>query len=553
MRRIRILPESLQDKIAAGEVIERPASVVKELLENSLDAGATEIHIEVLGSGKRLIKVADNGSGILRDDLELCFLRYATSKILSEEDLYKIKTLGFRGEALSSIASVSKMRITSQAEAEEVGGFIELSAGKLLNKGPATCRGTVVEVRDLFFNTPARKKFLKSDKTELYHIISTITEISLAHPGVSFLLLVDRQETLNLPKAKDLKERLQQVYGNETIEGLIEVFKGTLHMFISKEGHFHSTRVNQHVFINRRPVRDPIIKNAIYRGYGILLPADKHPEFFVYLYLSPEDVDFNVHPTKREVRFRDRESIYRRIYFTVKDLLQKEEPTGVRESRREKTTPVEVKSTYKESPETPYEQIAIRETEESFDTKKKFLLIGEVFFAYSEGKGITIVDYHAAHERILYERLKKTDNTASVQLLFPKQIRLPEKEFRILSDHLSTLKELGIEAEVFGEKTLLIRALPQFLQDVRIENILTDLAHVLMEVAASCPVEELRDRLAKTIACHKAVRGKTQLDELEMRRLLDELKEMEDPNHCPHGRPTRIHFDIPHLRKLFRR
>jgi DNA mismatch repair protein MutL len=551
MRRIRILPETLQDKIAAGEVIERPASVVKELLENSLDAGATEVHVEVIGSGRKLIKVADNGSGILRDDLEVCFLRYATSKILSEEDLYRIKTLGFRGEALSSIASVSRMRITSQAEEEEVGGFVEISAGKLLRKGPATCRGTIVEVRDLFFNTPARRKFLRSDRTELYHIVSTVTETSLAHPEVSFLLLVDRQETLNLPRAKNLKERLLQVYGHETVESLLEVFKGTLHMFISRQGHFHSTRVNQYVFINTRPVRDPTIRNAIYRGYGSLLPTDKHPEFFVYLQLPPEEVDFNVHPTKREVRFRDRDGIYRRVYFTVKDLMQ-DKPLKV---SQQKGVPAEPKTEpkYKEVLTRESEQIMIREAEEYFGTQKRFLPVGDVFFAYSDGSGVTIVDHHAAHERILYERLKKTGETNSVQLLFPKQVRLPEKDFRVLSDHLNTLKKMGIDIEVFGERTLLIRALPQFLYDVRIEIILTDLAQTLADTATSCPVEEIRDRIAKTIACHKAVRGRVQLNELEMRRLLDELSEMEDPNHCPHGRPTRIHFDIEQLRRLFRR
>jgi len=552
-RKIKILPKYLQDRIAAGEVIERPASVVKELLENSLDANATEISIDIIGAGKRLIKVTDNGFGMDMEDLKICFFPHATSKINSEEELYKIQTLGFRGEALSSIASVSKIRIISQAEHESIGGFVEVSEGKLIKQGHTIHKGTTVEVRDLFFNIPVRRKFLKSAKTEIYHIITTVTEIAVCNPNVSFILKIDNNETLNLPKAESRGERILQIFGIEFFKKLIEINKGSLHIFLSKEGCFHSNRANQYIFINARPIKDISIKNAIYKGYEKLLPSDKHPIFFLYLEIPPEKVDFNVHPTKREVRFLDKDFIYRMIYSTVKEMFLKKlvihKNGNVLSQVHSEDSLFE---NYKEK--NPIKQSEIEEISDKYksEDRYKFLRIGDVFFAFSdEEQGITIVDQHAACERILYEKLKNM-SVQTIQLLFPIQVTLPAKEFNTLVLYLELLNEIGIEVEVFGKRTLLVRSVPEFLDGVDLQEIFFELATSIINEERTT-LDDIKDKIAKTIACHRSIRGKNMLDNMEMKKLINDLLLVENPYRCPHGRPTMIYFSIEELRKMFKR
>ncbi|NOZ24909.1 MAG: DNA mismatch repair endonuclease MutL [Nitrospirae bacterium] len=264
MPEITVLPEDLQNRIAAGEVIERPASVVKELVENSIDAGATEIAVEILNGGRRLILVSDNGRGMDREDALLCFHPHATSKISKEEDLFEIRTLGFRGEALSSIASVSRLKITTAPSGSTLGVSLEVHGGEPREVRETVHSGTTVEVRDLFFNTPARRKFLKSPRTEVYHIVETVTVAALSHPEVAFSLTVDRAETLRLPAAGGMRERVLQVYGEEFLGGLREVAAGNIRALISEEGNFRSSRSNQYIFVNQRPVRDASLRHAVY-------------------------------------------------------------------------------------------------------------------------------------------------------------------------------------------------------------------------------------------------------------------------------------------------
>ncbi|MDQ7786565.1 MAG: DNA mismatch repair endonuclease MutL, partial [Thermodesulfovibrionales bacterium] len=317
MPQIKILPPDLRNKIAAGEVIERPASVVKELIENSIDAGSTDVRIDVLHGGKRLIRISDDGAGMDRDDALLCFERHATSKLAAEPDLFNIRTMGFRGEALSSIASVAKVHLVTGLRENPSGVSVEIQGGEIKEIKDAPSVGTSIEIRDLFYNTPARKKFLKTTGTEIFHIIDTVTKEALSHPGIAFRLTSDNQDTVHFPVSSGRKERIMQVYGEEFLSGLTDVAAETegikMEAYVTKGGNFRNTRSHQFIFLNTRPIKDPALSSAIYKAYEGILPQGKHPIFFLSLDIDPEKVDVNVHPAKREVRFEDRESIYRFI------------------------------------------------------------------------------------------------------------------------------------------------------------------------------------------------------------------------------------------------
>jgi DNA mismatch repair protein MutL len=309
---IQVLPLELKNKIAAGEVVERPASVVKELLENSIDAGSTRIEVAVERGGRKLIRVSDDGEGMDAEDARLALQRHATSKLLSERDLFSITTMGFRGEALPSMASVSRMTLLSAPRGESLGVRIALEGGEVTEDTAAAARGTTVEVRDLFFNTPARKKFLKRESTELMHIVDTVTNLALSHPETAWTLTVDSEESMRLPRASGPRERIAQVYGSEFLEGLVE---GSLEndgfaltALVSAPGNYRERRTHQLLFINRRPVRNPSVSHAVYSAYEGILPRDKHPVFFLFLSVEPSRVDFNVHPAKREAKFADGET-----------------------------------------------------------------------------------------------------------------------------------------------------------------------------------------------------------------------------------------------------
>ncbi len=553
MAEIKILPPELQELIAAGEVVERPASVVKELIENSIDASATEILIEVVGAGKKLIRVTDNGSGMGPEDLRICFLPHATSKLSSEEDLFRITTMGFRGEALSSISSVSKMKLTSSPEGSPTGLSIEIKGGKVISEREIPFRGTIVEVRDLFYNTPARKKFLKSERTENTHIIQIVTEAALSHPSVAFTLNIDKRPVLQLSRASSHRERIQQVFGIEFLKELIEINRAPVLAFVSREGRFRDTRANQYLFINNRPVRDGYLRHAIYSAYEHLLPAGKHPVFFLYLSLPPDNVDFNVHPQKTEVRFKDKSLIYSKVYRIINSsLLHKEAgPEKIRIRRPAKTS--ESTSYQGSFDDLSVKEDVVKESASCFNNHIEGpIYIGDVFFAYSCGDGVLIVDQHAAHERIRYEKLKNSTDNLMAHLLFPKQVVLSPAEFNVIAENIDWLKGF-VNIEVFGENTLLVRAVPDFLFDADIKAVLSDIARIIIEEKKGNPFEKLRDSVIKTMACHSSVRGRKRLSKDELVELIKELEKTEDPEHCPHGRPTRLRFNIEELRKLFKR
>lgn len=549
MPNIKVLPVQLRNKIAAGEVIERPASVVKELIENAIDALSQEIKIEILNGGKGLIKVTDNGTGMDRDDALLSIERHATSKISTEDDLSKIKTMGFRGEALPSIASVSRMRIITGLKGKKVGTYIEILGGEIKEVRDYPVIGTIIEVRDLFFNTPVRRKFLKSESTEVLHIIESVTLQALAHWEVGFSLIVGHKEVIQLSPAKGPAERISQIYGKDFLEGLSELNsegKGIkITAFVSKEDNFRNRKSHQFIFINKRPVKDPPISHAVYQSYDGL-PRDSHPIFFLYLTIDPWDVDVNVHPTKREVRFSDKERVYRFVRDNIRESLRGEKKKFVRAFMGED------KSVEFAGSETVAISSYVSENKElNYRTTIPFIYLGETFIAHSGRNGLVLLDHHAAHERVLYERFLKGKEVDSFRLLFPRQVKLSAPEYNAVMNNLGMLNEMGIEIDDFGENTVIVRSLPVELKEADIGAILSDLASAIME--GEKPGKPLKETIAVKMACHNSIRGKEILSTQEIQTLINDLEETDDPDHCPHGRPTRIFLTINDLRKMFKR
>lgn len=561
---IKILPETLINKIAAGEVVERPASVVKELIENSIDAGADEIIIDILHGGKRLIRVSDNGIGMTKEDAILAFERHATSKIYEEGDLEKIGTMGFRGEALPSIASVSKvLMITSKKGAS--GTRIEIEGGKILRVSEAPpSSGTTVEVRDLFFNTPARLAFLKGLNTELSHIVGIVESEALGHPDISFTLNHNRKVFISLPGAKNFIERIHQIYGRDLVENLLEVrsdplardhSKITIVGYISKPPYSRADRSLQAIFINRRPVKNPVISHAIAEGYHSLMMKERYPVAFLFLEVDYKEVDVNVHPTKREVRFRNSSVVHDLIVRTIREAFS-ENSTEKRIERYDSEGVKEALEMYMRKvdllKEEEGKQIGFGFTPKSEMTSKKaFLQAFKTYIVTVNGEGITIIDQHAAHERVLYEKLR-SDKTDIQRLLTPESIELSPKEAIILQESLDLFKDTGIEIEGFGINTFLIRSIPAFLKGSDIKRLIFD---ILVELGKGRGVSRIDviERIRTIMACHGAVRGNQSLTSEEMANLLEELKKTELPHNCPHGRPTTVHFGIADLEKLFRR
>ncbi len=589
MPKISILPLNIRNKIAAGEVVERPASVVKELIENSLDAESTIINIAIFRAGKKLIRVSDNGIGLDREDALIAFERYATSKIKNEDDLFNIKTMGFRGEALSSIASVSKVKMATSYK-DSIGTCIEIINGEIKEIRDCSTVGTTIEVKDLFYNTPARLKFLKSDSTENYHIIDVVTKSALPNYKTGFFLKIDDKEVLSLPAASEYRERILHVFGKEFIDELIETSFNENHLsikaFIDKGLHLRNNKNNQFIFINDRPIKDQTISYAVYKAYEGLIPKDKHPVFILFLKIKPDLVDFNVHPTKREVRFKDKNMVFNFVYHAIKEALKTSNQRSDYHLVKEDISKV----TYNDISTQSYidtiiaEQPLISENESLYKTSSYFgnipsLYLGDTFIAITNEKGLIIIDYHALHERINYERLLKkieynknketvnTSNTSSekpsatnfsiYRLLFPQQVRLKSAEYMVLLENLDILNEFGIEVDDFGHDTIIIRSIPEFLKDADLTGMMNDIAKYLIESnfreKEIGPLYNIKKALAARIACHTSIRGKEVPDSSRIAKLLKDLEDTENPDYCPHGRPTRIFLSLEDLRKMFKK
>lgn len=556
---IAVLPELLRNKIAAGEVVERPASVVKELVENALDAGSTRISVEIVRAGKRLIHVSDNGAGMDRDDAVRCFERYATSKISEERDLFNLRSMGFRGEALSSIAAVSKVVLMTAVRAEgrpELGTSIEIVGGEIRSVKDCAASGTSIEVRDLFFNVPARRKFQKSDPTENYHIIDSVTRAALSSNHISFVLIIDGIEVFNLPAAHSRRERLVQLFGMDFAGGLLE-YSSSDHsisaaIFTSGLAHMKNNRSSQYIFVNSRPVKDQSVSYAVYKAYEGMAPKEKHPAFLLFIDIDPGQVDFNVHPAKREIRFAKKDAVFDLVFQAAKAALKQdsgwtvEERTGTDASfDLPRSVPFPVSSSGD----------LISEKLETFTTGyRSFIYLGETFIAVPDGSGLVLLDYHAAHERVNYERFLRRMDIETHRLLFPEQVGLPHGEYAMMLEKLELLREVGFDIDDFGHDTLIVRGIPDMMMDADIGSLIKDVASSLAGPAGGLePVESVRKRIAARLACHSSIRGKETPDGPRIAELMKSLDAAENPNSCPHGRPTKIVISLAELRKMFKK
>lgn len=586
---IRLLSNEVASQIAAGEVVERPASVVKELLENSLDAGAKNIFISIEEAGKNLIEVADDGFGIPADELELAVSRHATSKLVNASELFQMLTLGFRGEALASIGSVSHMTMTSRVESSKEGARIKIEGGvanKVEKVGVPV--GTTVKVENLFYNVPARLKFLKTDVTERRAIDSLVTRYALAYPNVRFKVTDGKQVTLQTAGDNDRRAILASLYGVDVAKQMLEVMasedpstgsgQGNLKIsgFISPTSLTRSNRREITFFINGRWVQETSLNSALLQAYHTLLMVGRYPLTVLFIEMSPEDVDVNVHPTKAEVRFRNQDKIFSFVQRSVRKALLAYTPVptvspqlwGSRYVPSSEPREVGIDwsiahssvdsnqlsvDSEEELPITNYQK------QETLSTHVPLLrLIGQIGATYivAEGPdGLYLIDQHAAHERVLFEKLmaqRDNKNIPSQSLLSPEVVTLPPQSAKILTEQLSALNQFGFEVEEFGTNTFQIRAMPVLFSGGDPASALKSLVEDFEEDES--PLQnEIESKIAGRVCKRLAVKGGQVLTVEEQRSLLNDLEVCQSPRTCPHGRPTMIHLSVDMLEKQFGR
>lgn len=567
---IRILPPEVASQIAAGEVVERPASVVKELVENSLDAGADQISIIIKEAGRGLIEVSDNGSGISADDLPLTVSRHATSKLSTAEDLFHIATLGFRGEALASIGSVSHLTITSRAIESDLGARLDVKGGQIFEVEPiGTPTGTIVKVANLFYNVPARLKFLKKDITERRHIEDFVTRYALAYPHVRFQLRQEDRLAVQTSGNGDRREVLASLYGIETAQQMLEVLaeyeRLSITGFTSGISFTRSNRRSITLFINGRWIHDTALVTAVVQAYHTYLMVGRYPQSILFLKMPPELVDVNVHPTKAEVRFRERDQVFSGVQRAVRRALLAHTPVpGIgtesfemmgahRDFNRGDQYWSDFSTTYQQT------ELTWQPREKKPDGSRVPLLrlVGQVAATYlvAEGPdGLYLVDQHAAHERILFERYLEQRQTTipSQSLLEPATVEFSAAESSLITDQLSVLEKLGIQVEPFGLNTFLVRGVPQILSRIEPSAALRVLVEDFEEDETPLQSEQEAKIIAR-ICKRAAVKGGQVLSKDEQRALLEDLENCESPRTCPHGRPTMIHLSVDLLERQFGR
>jgi DNA mismatch repair protein MutL len=573
--KVKVLDAHLVNKIAAGEVIERPASVAKELIENALDAGATTIEVAVEGGGERRLCVADDGEGMTQEDLLLAIQRHTTSKVSSEEDLFQIRTLGFRGEALASIVEVSKTVITSKSDASAEGVQVEIEGGRVLTvKAAGRARGTTVDVRELFFNVPARRKFLKSAKTEFFHIVRAVKRFALAYPNVHFRLEHDGKLVLDLPPSSDLRQTIARLYTADFARALLDVSMAipglTVRGLVSPSHLTRSDRTEQFLFVNGRFVKDAQINYAISQAYESALKSEQYPYIFLFIEIDPRSVDVNVHPQKSEVRFA--EPI--KVQALVKQAITRALTSAHAMPRLEKTPPPAPDLSPAPSPKEGGEPLPFREgvgvrsvrgevRDEGGVQAGQFRILGQLHGTYivvQTESGLEIIDQHVAHERVLYERFLaqlKENKIVRQRLLIPVTVEVPPDKAELLAAHLQELDErLGIGIEHFGGGTFILREWPHVLTSEWSKSEFTGtLERVLavLEQEAEPALEELAKTLAARVACEAAVVKNKPLRPEEMTELIRQLKQTQNPYHCPHGRPIVLAYSLEELEKKFGR
>jgi DNA mismatch repair protein MutL len=575
--KIKILPEDIANKIAAGEVVQRPASVVKELIENSLDAKSTKIVVEVSDGGKSLIRVSDNGEGMSKEDALLAFERFATSKISTAKDLDAINSFGFRGEALPSIAAVSYLKLITRPKESIYGTLVKIDGGKIKDVSETGAAiGTVVEVQNLFFNTPARRKFLKSNITEAAHISNVVYQYAISQPKVAFKLTHNNQEIINVSATSDPKERICYFLGKEIIEDIIPIeFKSNLidvNGFLAKPIHTRPDRDSQYIFVNHRYVINKTITHAIYDGYHTLLPKDRHPIVIIFIKIDPRKVDVNVHPTKREIRFHAEKQIHDLVVEAIRntlsqaDLIPKvtipRQKPGI--SAPIKPTPTQQQEislpTYTPPVTSTTQQPIIPLASSSAKLESDIQPIGQVFNSYiiaQNKERIFIIDQHAAHERILYEKLmKESINELSLPaqiLLMPITLETDYKETATLIQNIPTFNSLGFEIEEFGQNSFIIRAIPAVLENKDAKELIFELIYELQSIGKSKTPKEIREKMLISISCHSAIKAGDKLAQAEIESLISQLSQTQLPFTCPHGRPVIVKMGLDELEKRFMR
>jgi len=578
---ITLLDDNLINQIAAGEVVDRPASIVKELMENSIDAGANRIIVKVSQAGLEKIVVEDNGVGMSAEDIPMAFLRHATSKIAVEEDLYRISTMGFRGEALPSIASVSRVEIFSKRD-DDNGVYGYLEAGEIKKLEPhAFPRGTRIVVSDLFFNTPARRKFLRSSVSEGRNIYDAVARYALARPDISFTYITDKKVFFKTPGHGNLKEVLLTIYGKEFTQYLKEIsYEGNdycLSGLISSPEVSRRNRKNQLLFVNNRPVKSPVFYKAIDTAYRGLLVSQEKPLAFISLKVPPDGVDVNVHPQKLEIRFKDEKAVFSVISEACSKILRNMDfrfkPDNYQEDisnanylvYNNTDVPYSQKSTQLNFSYTQGEKGL--ETGDTFnnpissDTYKieenisgEIKVVGQIFnsyIIYESNDDLCLIDQHAAHERIVYEQLKKaadsSENIAQV-LAFPLSLNISSRHAELLENNKGILEQLGFDISLMGENSIIIRSAPAFIVGYELETI-----NGIIELLEEQHVPDLKDKAIIMMACKKAIKANTRLNFLEMETIINDLYKVDNYTKCPHGRPTIVKLGKNELERMFKR
>src|SRR3954468_12730436 len=657
MGRIHVLPEHVANKIAAGEVVERPAAVVKELLENSLDAGARRIRVDIEAGGKKLIRVTDDGTGMVRDDAMLAFERHATSKIHDADDLLNISTLGFRGEALPSIASVSRLRLETRAADEKAGTLIEIAGGKLQKVEEAGLpAGTAIEVRDLFFNIPARRKFLRAESTELSHIAQLVTHYALAHPDKHIELHSATNAMLSAAPVANAAERLYQVFGKETLDQMIpmspeqsldrtglpqpppwvlermaargeewhapEPGELKLRGFVSKPEIQKLNRNSMFVFVNGRLIRDRLVQHALTDAYRNILPPTVYPVVLLFLEMPNTEVDCNVHPSKTEVRFRQQTAVHDFVRDAVRAALMKARPVPqfTREISAQptagaaltpgaraivaaaaagvalETLPAEGEGFLLQPPSLPAinahlqfdgdisidanaalpmvprarqqfggmaaacePEVTTEETDYDapvLATLKPLGQLRESFILAVNGEGLWIIDQHVAHERVLFEKILKqraAERVESQRMLMPMVLELTPGQHAVFGEIADELRRNGFDAEPFGSRPVAVKTAPAGVDASDVERLLHELLEQFEREEQAINLEQVRGKIAASIACHAAIKINMPLAQDKMEWLLRELSRTDAPMTCPHGRPVVLRYSLKDIQRAFKR
>ncbi|HKZ34591.1 MAG TPA: DNA mismatch repair endonuclease MutL [Patescibacteria group bacterium] len=584
MGKIKILSDDLVNKIAAGEVVERPASIVKELVENAFDAKASSIRVEVEEGGTKRILVTDNGEGMDKDDVKECVKRHGTSKISTLDDLLQISSYGFRGEALSSISAVSELTIKSKPSTGVAGTTLFLKGGiPEYVSSVGMPQGTSIRVDNLFYNVPARKKFLKNPATELRHIADIVTDNAFSHPEIGFLLSHNKKPVFDLSERQTLEERIRSLLGEQVSISLVPVFFDHPHLhisgYITKPQTASETKYRQYTFVNGRRVRDMIVAKAVREAYGPLLPHTSNPIFLLFLTLPFDSVDVNVHPRKEEVKFINTSFIYTAVRNAVSHALQKEDLTFIGQfpSKTHIDLPAtkfqdegKADSFAQPRPITLFQEKRIRISDAEMDAlfeeklvvqKQDVLQVHNLYLITQTPKGILLLDQHAAHERILYEHFvdlfqKEKKNRDSQILLVPLTFDLPFGEATILKENLETFRILGFDIEEFGKNSFKMTAVPTVLQE-RPQLDLTKLINeVISDFIQEKPIRDVDQRSLKVISylsCRSAVKAGDPLNIREREEIVTKLLHTKTLYTCPHGRPVKMEVTLQELGKLFKR